>query len=83
MERVSSPEALRDYLDVTSPAIWIVLLAEILLLASLFVWSSVTAEESYAAGQVEVHGDVLTLPFDDAQKGLPCGGRHERQGRRA
>ena len=68
MERVSSPEILRDYLHVTSPAIWVVLAAVILLLASLFVWSSVTAVESYAAGEAEVRGGVLTLRFDDAEK---------------
>ena len=68
MERVSSPEALRDYLHVTSPAIWVVLAAVILLLASLFIWSSVTAVESYAAGDAEVRGGVLTLCFDDVEK---------------
>ena len=50
IERVSSPEQLSDYLRVTSPTVWVVLAAVILLLASLFVWSSVTAVESYAAG---------------------------------
>ena len=68
MERVSSPEILRDYLHVTSPTIWIVLAAVILLLGSLFVWGSVTAVESYAAGTAEVRGGVLTLRFDDAEK---------------
>ena len=68
IERVSSPEQLSDYLHVTSPAIWVVLSAVILLLASLFVWSGVTAVESYAAGTAEVRGGVLTLRFDDADK---------------
>ena len=68
MERVSSPEQLSDYLHVTSPAIWIVLAAVILLLASLFVWSGVTAVESYATGRAEVRGGVLTLTFDDAER---------------
>lgn len=68
MERVSSPEQLNDYLHVTSPAIWIVLAAVILLIGSLFVWSSVTAVESYAGGMAEVRGGVLTLTFDDADK---------------
>lgn len=66
IERVSSPEQLSDYLHVTSPAIWVVLAAVILLLASLFVWSGVTAVESYATGTAEVRGGVLTLTFDDA-----------------
>ena len=68
VERVSSPEQLSDYLHVTSPAIWIVLAAVILLLASLFVWSGVTAVESYATGRAEVRGGVLTLTFDDAER---------------
>ncbi|MBR4656238.1 MAG: hypothetical protein IKO68_06635 [Oscillospiraceae bacterium] len=68
VERVSSPEQLSDYLHVTSPAIWVVLAAIILLLASLFVWSSVTAVESYATGTAEVRSGVLTMTFDDAEK---------------
>ena len=68
VERVSSPEQLSDYLHVTTPAIWVVLAAVILLLGSLFVWSSVTAVESYAAGEAEVRSGVLTLRFDDAEK---------------
>ncbi|MBQ2663039.1 MAG: hypothetical protein IJG16_02715 [Clostridia bacterium] len=37
-------------------------------MASLIVWSCVTAVESYAAGKAEVRGGVLTLTFDDAKK---------------
>jgi len=68
IERVSSPEQLSDYLHVTSPAIWVVLAAVVLLLTSLFVWSGVTAVESYATGTAEVRGGVLTLTFDDAER---------------
>ena len=68
LKRVSSPEQLNDYLHVTTPVTWIVLAAVVLILASLFIWSSVTAVESYAAGEAEVHGGVLTLRFDDADK---------------
>ncbi len=68
LKRVSSPEQLNDYLHVTTPVTWIVLAAVVLILASLFIWSSVTAVESYAAGEAEVRGGVLTLRFDDADK---------------
>ena len=68
VERISSPEQLEDYLRVTTPTVWIVLAAVILLLASLFVWSSVTAMESYATGTAEVKDSLLTLSFDDADK---------------
>ena len=68
LKRVSSPEQLSDYLHVTSPASWIVFGAAILLIASLLIWSSVTAVESYAAGDAEVQDGVLTLTFDDTEK---------------
>ena len=35
LERVSSPEQLNDYLHVTSPAVWVVLAAVIVLLITL------------------------------------------------
>ena len=68
LDRVSSPEQLGDYLRVTSPSIWVVLAAVIVLLASLFLWSSVTAVESYASGTAEVRGGVLTFHFDEADQ---------------
>ena len=68
IDRISSPEQLGDYLHVTAPAVWIVLLAVLLLLTSLLAWSAVTAVESYAVGTAEVQGGVLTLTFDEAQK---------------
>ena len=39
MERVSSPEALNDYIRVTTPSVWIVLLAIVVLLAGMLAWS--------------------------------------------
>ena len=68
IDRISSPEQLGDFLQVTTPAIWSVLAAVLLLLGSLLVWSSVTTVESYAAGTAEVRDSVLTLTFDDAKK---------------
>ena len=67
IERVSSPEQLGDILHVTSPAIWVVLAAVILSLVSLFVWSGVTAVESYVSGSAQVRGGVLTLTLDDGE----------------
>ena len=68
INRISSPEQLGDYLHVTTPSIWIVLLAVLLLLGSLLAWSVVTAVESYAAGTAEVQSGVLTLTFHDGEK---------------
>ena len=49
IERVSSPEALNDYIRVTTPSVWVVLIALVLLLAGMLVWS--------IFGTVEVHND--------------------------
>ena len=46
LERVSSPEQLTDYLRVTSPGIWIILAAIVILLIGFFVWMSVGTIET-------------------------------------
>ena len=67
LDRISSPEQLNDYLRVTSPSVWIILLAIILLLAGLLIWSSVTTIESYVTGSAEVKSNVMNIRFDDQQ----------------
>jgi hypothetical protein len=49
LERVSSPEALNDYIRVTTPSVWIVLIALVCLLAGMLAWS--------IFGTVEVHSE--------------------------
>ena len=39
MDRVTSPEALNDYIRVTTPSVWIILAALITLLAGMIIWS--------------------------------------------
>lgn len=38
LEQISSPEQLTDYIQVTRPGVWTVLVAAVLLLVSLLVW---------------------------------------------
>jgi len=38
LERVSGPESLNDYIRVTSPSVWIVLAALVVLLAGIVAW---------------------------------------------
>ncbi|MBR2835760.1 MAG: hypothetical protein IKE43_08675 [Coriobacteriales bacterium] len=38
LERVSSPEELNDYIRVTSPSVWLVLLGTAILLVGMLVW---------------------------------------------
>lgn len=49
LERVSSPEQLNDYIKVTTPSVWLVLIAVILLLVGILTWSTldtVTVEDN-------------------------------------
>ena len=67
LERISSPEQLNDYLRVTSPSVWIILAAIVILLAGLLVWSSVATIESYVSGTGEVKDGVMTIRFENQQ----------------
>ena len=70
LDRINAPEDLNDYLRVTSPMIWLVMIAVIFLVAALFVWSSFTAVGSYAEGHAVVNDGVMTVSFDDEQTAL-------------
>lgn len=63
MERVSSPEALNDYIRVTTPSVWIVLAALVILLAGMLAWSIFgTVERHTEDGSVEeVHPIVYVI----------------------
>lgn len=39
LERISSPDKINDYIKTTTPGIWIVLIAVLLILAGTIVWS--------------------------------------------
>ena len=38
IEKVSSPEQLNDYIQVTTPSVWIMLVAVIILLVGMLIW---------------------------------------------
>ena len=49
LDKVSSPEKLDDYIRVTTPSVWIVLIAIVLLLAGAVVWG--------IFGEIEIHNE--------------------------
>ncbi len=61
LDRISSPEQLTDYLGVTNPGIWAVLVAVIALLAGVFVWSAVGTLETTAPATVIVEDHVAQI----------------------
>ena len=60
-EKISSPEQLNDYIHVTTPSIWLVLIALLLLLAGMIAWSILgTVEVTTEDGQTKtVHPIVF------------------------
>ena len=70
LHRISSPEQLNDYLKVTSPKIWVLLAAIILLIVSLLVWSNTATIESYATGTARADHGELVAKFDDPKKAI-------------
>ena len=65
IDRISSPEDLTDYLKVTNPGIWIVLIAVIVLLGGLFAWSCVGTLETTSKATVVVSGHTATVVTKD------------------
>ena len=72
VERISSPEQLRDYMRVTTPGTWMVLAAVILLLAGLIISSALVNVESTIPGQATVmeDGTLLQIELPLSQKSL-------------
>lgn len=56
LNRISSPEDLTDYIKVTTPSVWMVLIAIILLLAGVCCWG--------IFGRVETKIDALVMSTD-------------------
>lgn len=67
LEHIKSPDQLTDYLKVTNPGIWTLLIAIIILLGGLFVWSTVGTLETLADGVAEVKdGQAVIIVTENA-----------------
>ncbi|MCR5410689.1 MAG: hypothetical protein K6E90_06895 [Lachnospiraceae bacterium] len=59
LERVSSPEQLDDYIKVTTPSVWIILVATVVLLSGMIIWG--------VFGKIEINtpnGVEVVAPID-------------------
>lgn len=73
-KRISSPEQLTDYIRVTNPGIWAVLISIVLLLGGLFVWSVVGTLETKTQAKVIVRkhtAEVITRQAGVLSSGMP------------
>lgn len=65
IDRVSSPEDLNHYIKSTSPSVWFVLAAIIVLLAGFIVWAAVGTINSGGVCGVEVKNGEFTCVVDE------------------
>ena len=71
LERLESPEQLNDYLRVTSPGVWMILSAVVLLLIGVFVWAVFgKIEATTQAVVVTENGESICIVPDSAIKGV-------------
>ncbi len=52
LDRVTSPEQLNDYIKVTTPSVWIILAATLILILGTLVWA--------VFGKIEINTDTGT-----------------------
>ena len=65
IERISSPEQLNDYLKVSNPGIWVLLITVILLFTGFFAWGSVGRLETLTEGVAVVKDGQATIMLKD------------------
>jgi hypothetical protein len=65
MESMSSPDQMKTYLRVTGMPIWIVVIAIIIALTGLLVWSSFVSITSYTDARGTVKDGVLVVMLED------------------
>lgn len=61
IDKMSSPDELTDYLKVTSPSVWAVLAAVVVLLAGLIAWACVGTLPTKAEASVVVQGGAASV----------------------
>ena len=69
LDRISSPEQLQDYLKVTNPGIWVVLVAVIVALLGLLAWSATGKLETLADAVTVIDGGRARVYLTETNKG--------------
>lgn len=70
LEKISSPDQLDDYLKVSTPGLWVILIAVVALLAGILVWANMAHLETKIETLGTVENQMLEAPLtgSDAEK---------------
>lgn len=66
IDTINSPENLNDYVKVTNPSIWIILVGVIVLIIGMSVYGILGRIDTNVNAAVEVNGGVITAYIDEA-----------------
>ena len=66
IDKMSSPDELTDYLKVTSPSVWAVLVAVVVLLAGIIAWACVGTLPTGAQASIVVQGGTASVSVSDS-----------------
>ena len=66
LDRLSSPDELTEYLKVTNPSVWVVLIAVVVLLVGILAWASVGTLQTKADAKVTVNNGDATVLVDES-----------------
>ena len=77
IDRISSPEQLTDYLKVTNPGIWLILIAVVLILAGFLAWASVGTLTTTvdATAQIDSKAAYIVVTGNNSIKDVQTGMR--------
>lgn len=81
VERISSPDQLTDYLCVTNPGIWVILLAIIFLMAGMLAWAAMGTLETKAPVKVVVENhraSVIPMSASNLEEGMTLSALSEK-----
>ncbi len=69
LDHISSPEEMHDYMQVTSPRVWMILSAVLLLLAGFIVYIATTRMENTYSMKMEwsLGSGIITMPASQAE----------------
>lgn len=70
IDKISSPEKLNDYVKVTNPSIWVILIGIVLILVGMFVWGICGEVDTYIDAKVAVSkgSAFVYVSEDDSQR---------------
>ena len=65
IDKIKSPESLNDYVQVSNPGVWLLIVCVILLLAGVCVWGVFGHIDSTVSAEFRVENGVVTCMVDD------------------